>query len=60
MQTKVGGIFKSLLKGFEYIIKKIANKMAMLDSKNGKSQIPTGIENLGIETFYQKEEEAKS
>ena len=30
------------------------------ESKNGKSQILTGIENLGIKTFYQKEEEAKS
>ncbi|MGZ3536293.1 MAG: hypothetical protein ACXU9K_13825 [Thermodesulfobacteriota bacterium] len=53
-------MFKSLLNGSEYIVKKIANKMVMLDSKNGKSQILTGIENLGIKTFYQKEEEAKS
>jgi hypothetical protein len=59
MQTKVGDIFKSLLNGYEYIVKKIANKMAVLESKNGKSQILTGIENLGIKTFYQKEEEAK-
>jgi c-di-GMP-binding flagellar brake protein YcgR len=33
--------------------------MAVLESKNGKSQILTGIENLGIKTFYQKEEETK-
>jgi hypothetical protein len=59
MQTKVGDIFKSLLNGSEYIVKKIANKMAVLESKNGKSQILTVIENLGIKTFYQKEEEAK-
>jgi len=60
MQTKVGDIFKSLLNGSEYIVKKIANKMVVLESKNGKSQILTGIENLEIKTFYQKEEEAKS
>jgi hypothetical protein len=60
MQTKVGDIFKSLLNGSEYIVKKIANKMAVLESKNGRSQILTGIENLGIKTFYQKEEETKS
>ena len=60
MQTKVGDIFKSLLNGSEYIVKKIINKMAVLESKDGKSQILTGIENLVIKTFYQKEEEAKS
>ena len=52
MQTKVGDIFKSFLNGSEYIVKKIANKMAMLESKNGESHILTGIENLGIKTFY--------
>jgi hypothetical protein len=60
MQTKVGDIFKSLLHGSEYIVKKITNKMVVLESKNGKSQILTSIENLEIKTFYQKEEEAKS
>ena len=60
MQTKVGDIFKSLLNGSEYFVKKIANKMAVLESKNGKSQILIGIENFGIKTFYQKEEEAKT
>jgi hypothetical protein len=60
MQTKVGDIFKNLLNGSEYSVKKIANKMAVLEAENGKSQILTEIENLGIKTFYQKEEEAKS
>jgi len=60
MQTKVGDTFKNALNGSEYIVKKIANEMAVLESKNGKSQILTGIENLGIRTFYQKEEEARS
>ena len=31
MQTKVGGIFKSLLNGSKYFVKKIANKMAVLE-----------------------------
>ncbi len=60
MQTKVGDIFKSLLNGSEYIVKKIGNKMAVLESKNRQSHILTDIENLEIETFYQKEEEARS
>jgi len=58
MQTKVGDIFKSYLNGSVYIVKKIANKMAVLESKNGESHILTDIENLGI--FYRKEEEDKS
>jgi hypothetical protein len=62
MQTKVGDIFKSLLNGSEseYMVKKIGNKMAVLESKNRQSHILTDIENLEIETFYQKEEEARS
>jgi hypothetical protein len=57
MQTNVGNIFKSLSDGSEYIVKRIANKMVVLESKNGKSKILTGIENLGIKTFYQKVDE---
>jgi len=34
MQTKVGDIFRNSLNGSEYIVKKIANKMALLESKN--------------------------
>jgi len=60
METKVGDFFKNLLNGSEYIVKKIANKMAVLESKDGKSQILTDIKTLAIKTFYQKQEETTS
>ena len=58
METKVGDIFKNLLTGSEYTVRRIANKLAVLESKDGSSHLLTGIENLGIKTFYQKQEEA--
>jgi hypothetical protein len=60
VETKVGDIFKNLLTGSEYTVRKIANKVAVLESKDGRSQLLTGIENLGVKTFYQKQEETKS
>ena len=60
METKVGDFFKSLLNGSEYMVKQIVNKMAVLESKDGKSQILTDIKTLAIKTFYQKQEETTS
>ena len=60
MEIKAGDLFKNLLSGSEYIVKKIANKMAVLESKDGKSQILTDIKTLAIKTFYQKQEETTS
>jgi len=60
MKTKAGDIFRSLLNGSLYIVKKIANRMVVLESQDGKSQILTEIDILESKLFYQKEEEAKS
>ena len=60
MKAKVGDIFRSLLNGSVYIVKKITNKMVVLESQNGKSQVLTEIDILESKLFYQKEEEAKS
>ena len=60
METKVGNIFRNLANGYEYVIRMIANEMAVLESRDGKSQVPTNIKNLGITTFYQKMEETRS
>jgi len=60
MKIKEGDIFKSLLNDVEYVVKKVMNKMVVLESQNGKSQVLTGTEILGIKSFYQKKEEAKS
>ena len=42
--------------GAEYVLMKIVNRMALLESKDGKRQILTEVENLRINSFYQKME----
>ena len=60
VMTKVGNIFKNLLLDeSEYVVKRIANRLVVLESKDGERQILTGIENLGIRAFYQKKERVK-
>jgi hypothetical protein len=44
------------LDGVEYIIRKIVNRMVLLESKDGKRQILTEVDNLRIISFYQKTE----
>jgi hypothetical protein len=56
MKTKEGDKFKSLLDGMEYAIKKIADRMVLLESKDGKRQILTEVDNLKVGSFYQKME----
>lgn len=52
METKVGDTVRSILNGIDYKVKKIVNSMAILESKDGKSQILTELENLTL--FYKK------
>ena len=54
MQTKEGDKFKKAVDGVEYILRKIVNRMALLESKDGKRQILTEVDNLKINSFYQK------
>ncbi len=53
---KEGDIFENLLNGKEYVVKDIANKMVVLQSKKGDSQIITGIETLKTKSFYREKE----
>lgn len=55
MKTKEGDIFKRGLDGEEYIIKRIVNRMVVLESKDGKKQILTEIDNLQLKSFYERE-----
>ncbi len=45
--------FRSKITGNVYEIKKIADKMVVLESLNGKSQLLTDLNN--IELFYERE-----
>ncbi len=52
METKVGDTVRSILNGIEYKVKKIVKSMAVLESRDGKNQILTELENLSL--FYKK------
>jgi hypothetical protein len=54
MPTKEGDKFKNAVNGVEYILRKIVNRMALLESEDGKRQILTDVDNLKINSFYQK------
>ena len=55
METKVGETVRSILNGMEYQVKKIVEKMVVLESQDGKNQILTDLDNLTL--FYKKEGE---
>lgn len=56
MKTKEGDKFKNAVDGVEYVLRKIVDRMALLESKDGKRQILTEVDNLRITSFYQKME----
>ncbi len=56
MKTKEGDQFKNAVDGVEYILRKVVNRMALLESKDGKRQILTEVDNLKIDSFYHKME----
>ena len=55
LEPIIGDIFKSILNGEEYIIKKLVQNMAVLESKNGMKQTITEVDNLTL--FYRKKEQ---
>ena len=57
MKPIIGDILKSILDGEDYIIRKVVENMAMLESQNGKKQILTEVDTLRL--FYRKKEEIK-
>jgi len=56
MKTKEGDKFKNAADGVEYVLRKVVNRMALLESKDGKRQILTELDNLKIDSFYRKME----
>ena len=51
---EVGDKFKSILTGETYVVKKIKDKMVVLEKHNEKSQVLTEVSNLKL--FYEREE----
>jgi hypothetical protein len=53
-RTKVGDKFKNIITGATYVVKKIKDKMVVLEKHNKKSQLLTELSNLKL--FYNREE----
>lgn len=56
MKVKERNIFRNLLNDEEYIVKKVIERMVVLESQNGKKQILTEVDHLKIASFYKKKE----
>jgi len=57
MNVKEGDIFKSSIGSEDLIVKKVVNKMVVLESQDGKRQILTGVDTLRLKSFYLKRED---
>ncbi len=49
-------LFESLLDGMEFVVKRIVNKMVVLQSRKGDRQILTGVETLKTKSLYREKE----
>ena len=58
METKEGDTVRSILNGIEYKVKKIVEKMAVLESQDGKIKIITEVDTLKL--FYREKEDVKA
>jgi len=56
MKTKEGDKYRNAVDGVEYVLRKIVDRMALLESQDGKRQILTEVDNLRIASFYKKME----
>jgi len=57
MNIKKGDIFKSTIGSGDFIVKRIVNNMVILESRDGKRQILTGVDTLKLKSFYLKKED---
>lgn len=56
MDIKNGDMFKKSSDGVDFVVKKIVNDMAVLESQDGKRQILTEVNTLKLRLFYLKKE----
>ncbi len=56
MDISEGEVFRHSLDGVNFTVKQIVNKMVVLESKDGKRQILTGVDTAKSKSFYLKGE----
>jgi hypothetical protein len=55
MNFKLGEIFRSSTDGVDFIVKKVVRDMVLLETRDGKRQILTGVRTLTSTSFYLKQ-----
>ena len=56
MDVREGEVFRHSSDGVSFTVKQIVNNMVVLESQDGKRQILTEIDTLGLKSFYLKRE----
>jgi hypothetical protein len=56
MNIKQGEVFENTTEGVDFVVKKIVNGMAVLESRDRKRQILTEVNTLKLKSFYLKKE----
>ncbi len=56
MDIKNGDIFRQAPDGMDFIVKKIVKNMAVLESKDKRTQILTEVNTLELKSFFLKKE----
>ncbi len=56
MDIKNGDMFRQSSDGMDFVVKKIVNNMAVLESQDRKRQILTEVNTLKLQSFYLKKE----
>ncbi len=56
MSIKEGDMFKKFSDGVDFVVKKIVNDMAVLESQDRRRQILTEVNSLKSKSFYVKKE----
>ncbi len=54
MNIKNGDMFRQSSDGMDFVVKKIVNNMAVLESQDRKRQILTEVNTLKLKSFYLK------
>jgi len=60
MNIRQGDVFKNSTDGVDFIVKKIANDLVVLQSQDGNRKILTGVHSLTSTSFYLKKGEKES
>ncbi len=54
MDIRQGDVFRNSTDGVDFVVKKVVDHVAVLESQDGKRQILTELNTLKLKSFYSK------